>query len=73
MEIQSNLYITATLFFSLIYTNVTISYFYTPKWFATYFELALHCLDLDLSLANFKICLKILSGWPRFVWSHCDH
>ena len=30
-----------------------------------------YCLDLDSWLANFKICLKILSGWPRFVWSHC--
>ena len=30
-------------------------------------------LDLDLWLAYFKICLKILSGWPRFVWSHCNY
>ena len=30
-----------------------------------------HCLKLDLWLATFKICLKILSRWPRFVWSHC--
>ena len=27
-----------------------------------------HCLDLDLWLADFKICLKILSGWPWFMW-----
>ena len=62
------------------YTNVAIPYFFTSlkKWFATYFELALklynyaqfHCLDLDLWLVNFKICLKILSDWPPFVWSH---
>ena len=31
-----------------------------------------HCLGLDLWLANFKICLKILSGWPR-VRVACDH
>ena len=30
-------------------------------------------LDLDLWLAHFKIYLKILSGWPRFVWSHCNY
>ena len=30
-------------------------------------------LDLDLRLAYLKICLKILSGWPRFVWSHCNY
>ena len=26
-----------------------------------------HCLDLHLWLGNFKMCLEILSGWPRFV------
>ena len=62
---------------SLIYTNVMILYFLYPleKWFAKYLELVLstiyctqfHCLDLNLWLAYFKICLKILSGWPRFV------
>ena len=30
-----------------------------------------HSSDLDLRLANFKICLKMLSEWSRFVWSHC--
>ena len=30
-------------------------------------------LDLDLWLANFKFCLKIWSGWSRFVWSHCNY
>ena len=30
-------------------------------------------LDLDLRLAYLKICLKILSGLPRFVWSHCNY
>ena len=30
-------------------------------------------LDLDLRLAYLKICLKILSGWPRFLWSHCNY
>ena len=64
MEIQSNLYITDTPFFSLIYTNVTIPYFLTPEWFQTYFELALPCLDLDLWLANFKICLIFCLGGP---------
>ena len=30
-----------------------------------------HSSDLDLRLANFKICLKMLSEWSRLVWSHC--
>ena len=30
-----------------------------------------HCLDLNLLLVDFKICLKMLPGWPQFVWSHC--
>ena len=30
-----------------------------------------HSSDLDLRLANLKICLKMLSAWSRFVWSHC--
>ena len=30
-------------------------------------------LYLDLRLAYLKICLKILSGWPRFVCSHCNY
>ena len=30
-----------------------------------------HCLYFDFGLVNFKICLKILSVWPRFVQSHC--
>ena len=27
--------------------------------------------QLVLQLADFKITLKILSGWSRFVWFHC--
>ena len=27
--------------------------------------------QLVLQLADFKISLKILSGWSRFVWFHC--
>ena len=33
----------------------------------------LHCFDLNLWLADFKICLKVLSGWPQFVWLHCKN
>ena len=65
-------------FYSLIYTNVTIPYLHAlERWFTTYLELAeynyeqFHCLDFDFGLVNFKVCLKILSGWPRFVQSHC--
>ena len=24
-------------------------------------------------MADFKICLKILSEWPQFVWLHCKN
>ena len=42
-------------------------------WTASAYNYAqFHCLDLHLSLADFKICLKILSGWPPFIWSHCN-
>ena len=42
------------------------------KWFWLKDYAQFHCFDLDLWLANFKICLKILSGWPPFMWSHCN-
>ena len=65
-------------FYSLIYTNVTIPYLHAlERWFTKYLELTeynygkIHCLDFDFGLVDFKIYLKILSGWPRFVQSHC--
>ena len=50
-----------------------IPYFLYPLEQGYNYEQLIHCLDLDLWLANFKICVKILSGWPQFVWSHCNN
>ena len=52
-----------SLFF-ISFRNMVCNVFWTG---AEYNYAQCHCLDLDLWLANFKICHKIFTGWPRFV------
>ena len=62
---QLNLYkLPKSLFIS--FRKMVRNVFWTAYNYAQF-----HCLNLDLWLANSKICLKLLSGWPRFVCSHC--